>query len=407
MLRALLIGGLTFGSTALHAQNAQTVTVEQTPTDVDGLTDGFYVINATSEQNSMAGLLYYNPEANQGKFYRMDADKQTFAEGEEVALNYVWKYEFDEDTQTFTLRNARYGTYMIADPNKNQNMTGSETANLQLASDESGTHVTMTNYQHRSGQNNDGEPEATYWYINRPANEDPTLSWWMGIDNSLTVQFYKVDGLTDVTYKYNVTNVGITFEQTAAQFVGNAYEAPDVNFYTVTQQPEGTVTGSETQPVEVECTASYPGGLVAKAMTADGQFATDAKWYTLSVRSGRAVVATADGIRTQGQTRQLAKGNMWTFVKEDGNPDGFKVYNLLKQTMEVMMLVTQLRPLVRAAKRRELPRSLSRPMATASICNTRARPMPTLATMVRAEFWPYGTMEVAQRTEVRALPWLR
>ena len=330
MLCALLAGGLTLGSTALHAQEAQTVTVEQTPTDVDGLTDGFYVINAASEQNSMAGLLYYDPAANQGKFYRMDADKQAFAEGEEVALNYVWKYEFDEDTQTFTLRNARYGTYMIADPNKNQNMTGSVTANLKLASDGSATHVTMTNYQHRSGENNDGEPEATYWYINRPTNEDPTLSWWMGIDNSLTVQFYKVDGLTDVTYKYKVTNVGITFEQTATQLVGNAYEAPDVNFYTVTQPPKGEVTGRETEPVEVECTASYPGGLVAKPMTADGEFATDAKWYTLSVRSGRAVVATADGIRTQGQTRQLAKGNMWTFVKEDGNPDGFKVYNLLK-----------------------------------------------------------------------------
>ena len=330
MLCALLAGGLTLGSTALHAQEAQTVTVEQTPTDVDGLTDGFYVISATSEQNSMAGLLYYDPEASQGKFYRMDADKQAFAEGEEVALNYVWKYEFDEDTQTFTLRNARYGTYMIADPNKNQNMTGSETANLRLASDGSATHVTMTNYQHRSGQNNDGEPEATYWYINRPTNEDPTLSWWMGIDNSLTVQFYKVDGLTDVTYKYKVTNVGITFEQTATQLVGDAYEAPDVNFYTVTQPPKGEVTGSETEPVEVECTASYPGGLVAKAMTADGEFATDAKWYTLSVRGGQAVVATADGIRTKGQNRQLAKGNMWTFVKEDGTPDGFKVYNLLK-----------------------------------------------------------------------------
>ena len=308
MLCALLAGGLTLGSTALHAQEAQTVTVEQTPTDVEGLTDGFYVINATSEQHSMAGLLYYDPAASQGKFYRMDADKQAFAEGEEVALNYVWKYEFDEDTKTFTLRNARYGTYMIADPNKNQNMTGSETANLQLASDGSGTHVTMTNYQHRSGQNNDGEPEATYWYINRPANEDPTLSWWMGIDNSLTVQFYKVDGLTDVTYKYKVTNVGITFEQTATQLVGNAYEAPDVNFYTVTQPPKGEVTGRETEPVEVECTASYPGGLVAKPMTADGEFATDAKWYTLSVRGGQAVVATDDAIYARNQTRQLESG---------------------------------------------------------------------------------------------------
>lgn len=68
---------------------------------------------------------------------------------------------------------------------------------------------------------------------------------------------------------------------------------------------------------------------MAKALSG-GSFTSDAQWYTLSVRGSQAVVATDDGIRTTGQSRQLAKGNMWTFVKEDGNPDGFKVYNLLK-----------------------------------------------------------------------------
>ena len=111
---------------------------------------------------------------------------------------------------------------------------------------------------------------------------------------------------------------------------GTTYNAPAVDLYTITQQPEGTVpeTGGT---ADVYCTSAYPGGLVAKALSG-GSFTSDAQWYTLSVRGSQAVVATADGIRTQGQgqTRQLAKGNMWTFVKEDGNPDGFKVYNLLK-----------------------------------------------------------------------------
>lgn len=89
---------------------------------------------------------------------------------------------------------------------------------------------------------------------------------------------------------------------------GTTYNAPAVDLYTITQQPSGTIPEAGGS-VDVECTSAYPGGLVAKALSG-GSFASDAQWYTLSVRSGRAVVATADGIRTQGQTRQLAKGNM-------------------------------------------------------------------------------------------------
>ena len=109
---------------------------------------------------------------------------------------------------------------------------------------------------------------------------------------------------------------------------GTTYNAPAVDLYTITQQPSGTIPEAGGS-VDVECTSAYPGGLVAKALS-DGSFASDAQRYTLSVRGSQAVVATDDGIRTTGQSRQLAKGNMWTFVKEDGNPDGFKVYNLLK-----------------------------------------------------------------------------
>lgn len=298
--------------------------VSTTPVaDVNELSDGYYVIkgskNGTPDGNT--GFIYYQSTSPN---YMVDGNKQTYESNEKPDYNYIWKLTWsgEGEDRTFTLQNVESGRYFAASSTNTQTMAGDEVANLRVDVEE-GTgdwFLAATNYQ----------VNEQYLYVT--INSGLKLGWWSGFANAAdaVVTFYKVDGLTDVTYKYNVTNVGITFEQTAAQFVGNAYESPDVNFYTVTQQPEGTVTGSETQPVEVECTASYPGGLVAKAMTADGQFATDAKWYTLSVRSGRAVVATADGIRTQGQTRQLAKGNMWTFVKEDGNPDGFKVYNLLK-----------------------------------------------------------------------------
>lgn len=298
--------------------------VSTTPVaDVNELSDGYYVIkgskNGTPDGNT--GFIYYQSTSPN---YMVDGNKQTYESNEKPDYNYIWKLTWsgEGEDRTFTLQNVESGRYFAASSTNTQTMAGDEVANLRVDVEE-GTgdwFLAATNYQ----------VNEQYLYVT--INSGLKLGWWSGFANAAdaVVTFYKVDELTDVTYKYNVTNVGITFEQTAAQFVGNAYESPDVNFYTVTQQPEGTVTGSETQPVEVECTASYPGGLVAKAMTADGQFATDAKWYTLSVRSGRAVVATADGIRTQGQTRQLAKGNMWTFVKEDGNPDGFKVYNLLK-----------------------------------------------------------------------------
>lgn len=301
---------------------AQYVSTSQVA-DVSELTDGYYVIkgskNGTPDGNT--GFIYYQSTSPN---YMVDGNKQTYESNEKPDYNYIWKLTWsgEGEDRTFTLQNVESGRYFAASSTTTQTMAGDEVANLRVDVEE-GTgdwFLAATNYQ----------VNEQYLYVT--INYGLKLGWWNGFANDAdaVVTFYKVDGLTDVTYKYNVTNVGITFKQTATQFVGNAYEAPNVNFYTVKQQPGGVVTGSETEPVEVNCTASYPGGLVAKGMTADGQFASDAKWYTLSVRGGQAVVATDDAIYTKNQTRQLAKGNMWTFVKEDGNPDGFKVYNLLK-----------------------------------------------------------------------------
>ena len=301
---------------------AQYVSASQVA-DVSELTDGYYVIKGEKNDGSdgNTGFIYYQTTSPN---YKVDVNKQSYAEDEKPDLSYVWKLTWsgEGENRTFTLRNAESGRYFAASNSNTQTMAGSEAANLRVDVQEESQKwfLGATNYQ----------VDGQYLYVT--INSGQKLGWWSGFANAADaiVTFYKVDGLVDVPYKYNVTNVGISFEQTASAFVGDAYAAPAVNFYTITTQPEGTVTGQETEPVVVNCTASYPCGLVAKTMTADGQFASDAKWYTLSVRGGQAVVATDDAIYTKNQTRQLAKGNMWTFVKEDGTPDGFKVYNLLK-----------------------------------------------------------------------------
>ena len=301
---------------------AQYVSTSQVA-DVSELTNGYYVIKGEKNDGSdgNTGFIYYQTTSPN---YKVDANKQSYAEDEKPDLSYVWKLTWsgEGENRTFTLRNAESGRYFAASNSNTQTMAGSEAANLRVDVQEESQKwfLGATNYQ----------VDGQYLYVT--INSGQKLGWWSGFANAADaiVTFYKVDGLVDVPYKYNVTNVGISFEQTASAFVGDAYAAPAVNFYTITAQPGGTVTGEETESVVVNCTASYPGGLVAKGMTADGQFASDAKWYTLSVRGGQAVVATDDAIYTKNQTRQLAKGNMWTFVKEDGNPDEFKVYNLLK-----------------------------------------------------------------------------
>ena len=359
--------------------------VSTTPVaDVNELSEGYYVIkgskNGTPDGNT--GFIYYQSTSPN---YMVDGNKQTYESNEKPDYNYIWKLTWsgEGEDRTFTLQNVESGRYFAASSTTTQTMAGDEVANLRVDVEE-GTgdwFLAATNYQ----------VNEQYLYVT--INYGLKLGWWNGFANDAdaVVTFYKVDGLTDVTYKYNVTNVGITFKQTATQFVGNDYEAPAVNFYTVTHQPEGTVKDSETQPVEVECTASYPGGLVAKAMTADGRFATDAKWYTLSVRGGRAVVATADGIRTQGQARQLAKGNMWTFVKEDDNPDGFKVYNLLKGATSPLYVEND-------------GSDGSNTDASFATCNTRAMPTPTWATIITARS-PSGTMAAARAIPAHASSW--
>ena len=354
MLCALLAGGLTLGSTALHAQEAQTVLTydDDAPVaSVEALVDGDYVLDLynNSSGNSATATGLINFDASRGEndcyaaIYNFDFDGGIITDE-----SYIWTLHWVDDN-TFTLQNkANPEVYFSTNT---RNLPGNARGDMRQNNDTYGpAHyspeiVTEATVDGKTRfflkLNNPAVDSGSDMYLHtNNQGSYKRLSYWDGgrpgmSSSGVQMAFHPVKNVdpsdfVEVTYRYNVTNVGISFEQTVSTVVGEAYAAPAVNFYTITAQPEGTVTGKETEPVVVNCTASYPGGIVAKGMTADGQFASDAQWYTLSVRGSQAVVATDDGIRTTGQSRQLAKGNMWTFVKEDGNPDGFKVYNLLK-----------------------------------------------------------------------------
>ena len=188
---------LALGSTAAMAQ-----TVSETPVaSPEELTDGYYVIKATSNNGSRGGgYVYYNPEASGNRLYRVGGSGTSYGEGQTAELQYVWKLTNNENpTGTFTLQNAEHNTFIPADQNHNGNFQGTETANLKVeVCDEEGDrngnwYITMDNYQH-SGQ-------STYWCLNAPGG-DANLSYWEGQNNDAVVfvEFYSVEMPTEIAY---------------------------------------------------------------------------------------------------------------------------------------------------------------------------------------------------------------
>ena len=188
---------LALGSTAAMAQ-----TVSETPVaSPEGLTDGYYVIKATSNDGSRGGgYVYYNPEASGNRLYRVGGSGTSYGEGQTAELQYVWKLTNNENpTGTFTLQNAEHNTFIPADQVHGNNFRGTETANLKVEvceeeGDRNGNwYITMDNYQH-SGQ-------STYWCLNAPGGDD-NLSYWEGQNNAAVVfvEFYSVEMPTEIAY---------------------------------------------------------------------------------------------------------------------------------------------------------------------------------------------------------------
>lgn len=177
-------------------------TVSETPVaSPEGLTDGYYVIKATSNDGSCGGgYVYYNPEAGGNRLYRVGGSGTSYGEGQTAGFQYVWKLTNNETPEgTFTLQNAEHDTFIPADQNHNLNFQGTETANLKVeVCDEEGDrngkwYITMDNYQH-SGQ-------STYWCLNAPGG-DANLSYWEGQNNAAVVfvEFYSVEMPAEIAY---------------------------------------------------------------------------------------------------------------------------------------------------------------------------------------------------------------
>ncbi len=199
----LLFCGALLASVCAATATAQTVS--QTPvSNVEDLTDGYYVIKATKNDNSgYTGYIYYTEVSSNNRHYLVDRDRSDFGENDTPNFHYVWKLTTstgEEENTTFTLCNYQYNTYFIADASQPGNMQGTATANLKVETDEDNNwFLTMTNYQHNG--------QKTYVTMNSNS-PDQSLGWWAGIDNQADaiVQFYRVNMPETVTYDADFAN---------------------------------------------------------------------------------------------------------------------------------------------------------------------------------------------------------
>ena len=268
---------LALGSTAAMAQ-----TVSETPVaSPEGLTDGYYVIKATSNDGSRGGgYVYYNPEASGNRLYRVGGSGTSYGEGQTAELQYVWKLTNNENpTGTFTLQNAEHNTFIPADQVHGNNFRGTETANLKVEvceeeGDRNGKwYITMDNYQH-SGQ-------STYWCLNAPGGDD-NLSYWEGQNNAAVVfvEFYSVEMPTEIAY--DADYVAIVEANLGKTGVG--YPVADVS----TRQPLAEALaaykedGANDNLVAVETFNALASAYNDYLLTSNVQLPEDGKVYTFT-----------------------------------------------------------------------------------------------------------------------------
>lgn len=268
---------LALGSTAAMAQ-----TVSETPVaSPEELTDGYYVIKATSNDGSRGGgYVYYNPEASGNRLYRVGGSGTSYGEGQTAELQYVWKLTNNENpTGTFTLQNAEHNTFIPADQVHGNNFRGTETANLKVEvceeeGDRNGNwYITMDNYQH-SGQ-------STYWCLNAPGGDD-NLSYWEGQNNAAVVfvEFYSVEMPTEIAY--DADYVAIVEANLGKTGVG--YPVADVS----TRQPLAEALaaykedGANDNLVAVETFNALASAYNDYLLTSNVQLPEDGKVYTFT-----------------------------------------------------------------------------------------------------------------------------
>lgn len=177
-----------------------TITINIIPnveiTDAEDLEDGYYVIQGVA--NSNTGFWYHDTSLGDSRYFRMSTtsspDLLSYTNNFASNLKYVWKLK--NGVSSFTLQNVGTGSFAPADASRNENFTGSVTANFVWDSDKAAINQTNNTYT------GNGLTNATlYVHCNAPSG-DMNLSYWTsgpgenkntGTGSLVAPKFYKVD----------------------------------------------------------------------------------------------------------------------------------------------------------------------------------------------------------------------
>ena len=165
--------------------------------DLAHLTDGIYIIQATSAGET--GYIY-NATKVTGENFRISnaSHPSAYETGDVVETRYAWRLSWNDDG-TFVLQNLSTGLFLPADNTRNNNCSQNNgvIAHLQLEEDGS---IWQTNY--------DYEGEPLYLHTNY-RYDDRCLSYWNdandpGTGTALQVAFYPCD--VELVFDVNTTN---------------------------------------------------------------------------------------------------------------------------------------------------------------------------------------------------------
>ena len=342
MLCALLAGGLTLGSTALHAQEAQTVLTydDNAPvSSVEALVDGDYVLEFYTANANATGLAYYT--ATGSDEYRIDLTNP-FAGGIITDKHYVWTLKWNEEKNAFSLQNKAaddvYFPLGSKVPNGRNNLVNRDGtafyAPVMISDGSDGFYFKLTNP--RNDELLTSEGVAFYLFSNNGSSDYRVISYFESSNPDPTsaiaqVKLYPVTEQTSVNITYNYMYDGV--EKASETFncvIGLPLPTPTYNFpeYVSAEAPEGNATEGVTE-YNINCTLAenFP-------FTASESY-DNAQWYALGLHNNPYYLhdnESADNITLGNEQTSLDASDLTTFNKSlwcfVGNPfDGFKIYN--------------------------------------------------------------------------------
>ena len=244
---AVVEGDVAVTFPAEYAHYSYTVSIEGTTitvnckamtaiTDLTNLTDGYYLVEGIS--NGVTGYFYHDKSLADGRLYRLKAKTSINLDGgeynETANLKYVWILKNNGDG-SFTLRNCGTLNYFVADEYRNQNCTGTATANLVWNIE--------SQWMYQTNYNNGGN--ILYLHCNKPSG-DMNFSYWDGNGSAggsgslVAPTFYKVQ-LSDAAVAQIVATRKADLNALNTIPVG-----PGLNQYTASQTATDAISDANT-----------------------------------------------------------------------------------------------------------------------------------------------------------------